>query len=142
MGRSRTILIADDNRSDVSLVSFALREAGFKYHIRWLKSGETLLRYLRRSETARRLPLLVLIDWNMPRSKPPEILKWIRSQPQYLNLLIAVLTGSADPLQRQSALDAGANWHIIKSADFSDVTTLVNRIQQFWLRPLEKNAAT
>jgi CheY-like chemotaxis protein len=135
MGRSRTILVADDNRTDVSLLSYALREAGFNYHIRWLKNGETLLRYLRRRETARRMPLLVLMDWNMPQSKPPEILKWIRSQPQYLNLLIAVLTGSSDPGERTRALDAGANWHIVKSADFSDVAQLVDRIQQFWLRP-------
>lgn len=80
----------------------------------------------------------------MPRSKPREILQWIRSQPQYLNLLIAVLTGSADPLERTRALDAGANWHLVKSADFSDVAKLVNRIQQFWLHPfanIENSAA-
>jgi len=135
MDRSRIILIADDNRTDASLLSFALHEAGFEFPIRWLKDGETLLRYLRRGETARTLPLLVLIDWNMPRSKPREILQWIRSQPQYLNLLIAVLTGSADPLERTRALDAGANWHLVKSADFSDVAKLVDRIQQFWLHP-------
>ncbi len=139
MGRSRTILIADDSRNDVSLVSYSLRSAGYNFPIRWLKDGEMLLRYLRRSETARRLPLLVLIDWNMPQSKPFEILKWIRSQPQYLSLLIVVLTGSSDPTERKRALDAGANWHIVKSTDLSEVTNLVNRIQNFWLRSPEKS---
>ena len=139
MGRSRTILIADDNRSDVSLVSYSLRSTGCNYPIRWLKDGEMLLRYLRRRETARRLPLLVLIDWNMPRSKPFEILKWIRSQPQYLSLLIAVLTGSNNPLERQRALEAGANWHIVKSADFSEVNELVHRVRDFWLPSPQKS---
>ncbi len=139
MWLSRTILIADEDRRDVSLLSYSLRGDGCNFPIRWLKDGEMLLRYLRRRETARRLPLLVPIDLNMPRSKPFEILKWIRRQPHYLSLLIAVLTGSNNPLERKRALDAGANWHIVKSADFSEVAELVHRVQDFWLPSPEKS---
>jgi DNA-binding NarL/FixJ family response regulator len=49
-----------------------------------------------------------------------------------LSLLVVVLTGSENPIEKQLAYEAGANWHIVKSSDFADLAQLVQRIQQFW----------
>jgi CheY-like chemotaxis protein len=78
------------------------------------------------------MPLLIVIDWNMPGSNTLEILKWIRSQPGFMNVLIVVLTGSENPLQKQLAYEAGANWHIVKSSAFADLTKLIQRVIGFW----------
>jgi len=132
MKRLGEIIMADDNGNDVSLVSYALREAGLNNPVQWIKDGNTLLHYLRQNQLLKQMPLLVVMDWNMPGTNTIEILKWIRSQPEYLNALIAVLTGSENPVQKQQAYEAGANWHIVKSAAFSDLAELIRRIEVFW----------
>lgn len=126
------IIMADDNGNDVSLVTYALKEAGLENPIQWIKDGNTLLHYLRENQPLRQMPLLIVIDWNMPGTNPLKILKWIRSQPEYLNVLIVVLTGSDNPVQKKQAYEAGANWHLVKSSAFTDLTELIRRIKRFW----------
>ena len=132
MKRLGHIIMADDNQNDVSLVSYAFREAGLNNPIQWLSSGEMLIHHLTEDRTSQRMPLLVVMDWKMPGTNPLSILKWIRKQPEYLSLLIVVLTGSENPTEKQMAYEAGANWHLVKSSDFADLAQLVHRIQQFW----------
>ena len=132
MKRLGHIIMADDNQNDVSLVSYAFTEAGLNTPIEWLHSGEMLIRHLTESRLAQQMPLLLVLDWKMPGTNPLNILKWIRKQPEYLGLLIVVLTGSENPAERQLAYEAGANWHIVKSSDFTDLAQLVHRIRKFW----------
>lgn len=136
MKRLGDIIMADDNGCDVSLVSYALQDAGLKIPVQWIKDGkgltDQLSKYLRLDE----MPLLIVIDWNMPGLNTVEVLKWIREQPQFLNVLVVVLTGSENPVQKQLAFEAGANWHIVKSAAFDELTNLISRIEQFWSPPL------
>jgi DNA-binding response OmpR family regulator len=132
MKRLGDIIMADDNGNDVSLVSYALRDAGLNLPIQWIKDGNTLVHYLKQNQRTGQMPLLIVIDWNMPGTNTLHILKWIRTQPEYLNVLIAVLTGSENPIQKKLAYEAGANWHIVKSAAFEELTELIRRIKGFW----------
>ena len=111
---------------------YALREAGLNNPVQWIKDGNKLLNYLQQNQSLGQMPLVIVIDWNMPGTNPIKVLKWIRSQPEYLNVLIVVLTGSENPAQKKLAYDAGANWHIVKSSAFTELTELIHRIKQFW----------
>ncbi len=132
MKRLGEIIMADDNGCDVSLVSYALKDAGLKNPIEWIKDGKELMDHLKRELLHEQMPLLIVIDWKMPGVNTVDVLKWIRSQPGLLNVLIVVLTGSENPAQRQLAFEAGANWHIVKSAAFADLTALIRRVVGFW----------
>jgi two-component system, OmpR family, phosphate regulon response regulator PhoB len=133
MKRLGHIIMADDNPNDVSLVSYAFQEAGLDNPVQWLATGEMLLHHLIENRASQQMPLLVVMDWKMPGANPLKILKWIRKQPEYLSLLIVVLTGSDSPLEKKLAYEAGANWHIVKSSNFTDLAQLVDRIRKFWL---------
>ena len=136
MHRSGTILIADDDQNDVLLISHALKEAGIKNPIRWIHDGKALMKFLERdgahSGVTSHMPLLVFLDWNMPSTKTADVIKWIRQQPEYLNLLLVVLTGSDSAQEKRLAYEAGANWHFVKSTDFGGLVQLVRRIREFW----------
>jgi CheY-like chemotaxis protein len=132
MKRLGEIIMADDNGTDVSLVSYALKDAGLKNPIQWIKDGEGLMDYLTRELLQEQMPLLIVIDWKMPGPNTVDVLKWIRNQPAFLNVLIVVLTGSENPAQKRLAFEAGANWHFVKSAAFADLTTLIRRVIAFW----------
>lgn len=136
MKRLGDIIMADDNGNDVSLVSYALKEAGFQIPIQWIKDGGALMDHLSKYLLLDQMPLLIVIDWNMPGLNTVDVLKWIRNQPRFLNVLIVVLTGSENPVQKTLAFEAGANWHIVKSSAFDELTNLISRIEQFWLPSL------
>lgn len=142
MRRSGTILIADDDQNDVLLISHALESAGIHNPIQWFRDGASLIDFLKRdgahSHANTPIPMLVFLDWRMPHTNTAEVIKWIRRQPEYLNLLTVVLTGSDDPNEKQAAYEAGANWHLVKSADFSRLTDLVRRIREFWSYAVER----
>jgi CheY-like chemotaxis protein len=133
MKRLGDIIMADDNGCDVSLVSFALKDAGLSNPIQWIKDGRSLMEHLGHNLILDQMPLLIVMDWNMPGPKTVDILKWIRNQPGFLNVLVVVLTGSENPLQKRLAFEAGANWHMVKSAAFNELTDLISRIERFWL---------
>jgi two-component system phosphate regulon response regulator PhoB len=133
MKRLGDIIMADDNGCDVSLVSFALQDAGLHNPIQWIKDGRALMEYLTKSLLRDQMPLLIVMDWNMPGPNTVDVLKWIRNQPSLLNMLVVVLTGSQNPAQKRLAFEAGANWHIVKSAAFNELTDLISRIERFWL---------
>ena len=132
MKRLGDIIMADDNGCDVSLVSLALQDAGLKNSVQWIKDGKSLIEYLKQNLLLDQMPLLIVIDWNMPGQNTVDVLKWIRNQPRLLNALIVVLTGSENPVQKQLAFESGANWHVVKSAAFEDLTTLISRVTNFW----------
>src|SRR4051812_15093670 len=132
MKRLGEIIMADDNGNDVSLVSYALRDAGLQNPIEWIKDGKSLVDYLTRNLLLDQIPLLIVMDWNMPGSNAVDILKWIRNQPRFLNVLVVVLTGSENPVQKKQAYEAGANWHVVKTAAFDELTGLICRIKGFW----------
>lgn len=146
MRRSGLIIIADDDPNDISLISLAFQNAGINNPLKCLKDGEAVIRYLVEAAAdkisgAQEMPLLLLLDWNMPRSNAVSVLQWIRQQPEYLNLLVAVLTGSDDPVQKKLAYEAGANWHIAKSVSFANLTQLIQNVRDFWDRSTSCTAA-
>jgi two-component system response regulator len=132
MKRLGNIIMADDNGSDVSLVSLALKGAGLNNPLQWIKDGKDLMEYLTKNLLLDQMPLLIVMDWNMPGPNTVDVLKWIRNQPRLLNMLIVVLTGSQNPAQKRLAFEAGANWHIVKSTAFDELAELVSRIERFW----------
>jgi CheY-like chemotaxis protein len=132
MQRTGTIILADDDQNDFDLISFALETFGINNSVLWFKDGETLVDYLKQDHDSRQMPLVVLLDWNMPRMNPADVLKWIRVQPKYLNLLIVVLTGSESAVEKQLAYGAGANWHFVKTGDSATLMRLVQQIKEFW----------
>jgi len=132
MKRLGDIIMADDNGNDVSLVSYALKDAGLNIPVQWIKDGKELIDHLSQYLLLDEMPLLIVLDWNMPGTTTVDLLKWIRNQPRFLNALIVVLTGSENPVQKRQAFEAGANWHIVKTAAFNELTELISRIERFW----------
>jgi CheY-like chemotaxis protein len=144
-GRLGTVLVANNDKDEASLLSYALKAACIKNPIRWLNSTEEVIHFLvhggagKGSDSAGvpEMPLLLFIDWDIHWSGALDLLKWIRQQPKYLSLLVVVMTGANDPDCKRAAYEAGTNWHFVKSADFIDLMRLVRRLREFWSYAVE-----
>ena len=101
-----------------------------------VEDGEKLLAYLREcvaSFSTRCMPALILLDLNMPRMDGREALRAIRSNPQFSNIPIVVLTTSSSEDDLRAARAAGCNDFVTKPATFSGLVDIAREISERWL---------
>lgn len=105
----RHILIVDD---DVQMLKTIKRLLEDTYDIATAINGEVALRFLSKKHTD-----LVLLDYEMPEMKGPEVLEQIRSNRDTKNIPVIFLTGIADRDKIQQALALNPQGYILKPTD-------------------------
>lgn len=133
-----TILLVEDNPDDVILIQRAFRKARIVSPLRVVTDGEQAVAYLEGSGSfadrrSHPLPVLMLLDWKLPRKNGREVLAWIRSRPDLKELPVVVLTSSREPSDIRSAYGAGANSYLLKPVGFDNLTALVEGLGLYWL---------
>lgn len=102
------ILLVDDDEFFLKTVHGWLSD---DYHVTMTGSGEECLLYL---ETHH--PDLVLLDYSMPGLSGAEVLKRIRSIPEYRDLPVIFLTGKNDRDSVMNVLELKPQGYILKTA--------------------------
>ena len=133
-----TILLAEDDPDDVLLTNIALRKARLANPLQVVRDGEEALMYLSgESRFADRerypLPILLLLDLNMPKLNGFQVLEWLRKQSELSRLPIAVMTSSDDDPYVKRAYELGADSYLIKPPDAEALLALVQRLHAYWL---------
>jgi CheY-like chemotaxis protein len=118
------LLVVDDSPSVRRVVSGMLKARGWETQA--ARDGVEALDVI-----ARERPSAVLLDIEMPRMDGYELMATLRSDPQYRNLPLIVLTSRAAAKHQQRATQLGANAYIVKpyQDDFllSTISDLVRR---------------
>lgn len=95
-----TILAVDDSTTDLKVIQYLLQE---KYEVLLAISGKIALKYLEK-----RKPDLILLDLLMPEMDGREMLKLIRSRPEYERIPIIFLTADRQGRTEVECLRMGA----------------------------------
>lgn len=104
-------LVIDDSRAMRSIIGKYLRELGFE--VFEAASGLQALVDIRKIEGLS----LVLLDWNMPELDGCEFLRRVRTEPEFHDLPIMMVTTESEMEQVAVALEAGANEYLMKPFD-------------------------
>lgn len=132
------VLYAEDNPHDVLLMKRAFTKAGLSERLRVVTDGQQAVKYLQgKGEFANRenfpLPILLLVDLNMPGKSGFAVIRWLRNQPAFHLLPTVVLTASdADP-DIKKAYRLGANSYLVKPPTLDKITLLAKNLQSYWL---------
>jgi CheY-like chemotaxis protein len=138
----RTILMADDDGEDCTLVGDALREIGRPCDLRFVRTGEELFDYLHhRGEyegagSAPR-PDLILLDLKMPCKDGRETLRELKSDPAWRQIPIVVLTTSSASDDVNSCYQMGVNAYITKPTSFRKLVRILDAITRYWFGVVE-----
>lgn len=124
------ILLGEDEPDDAFLIRRALARAGISNPIEHVRDGQEALRYLERVLTDRTVkrPSLVLLDLKMPRKDGFEVLEWVRAQPEFKTLPVAILTSSQELRDIGRATALGATSFLTKSSSFVGVAELIKAV--------------
>jgi len=130
--RTRHILIAEDNRSDVFLIREALKRSQVDAQIHVVDDGEKTLRFLDQADADASAPCpdLILLDINLPRYRGGEILRHLRVSPRCANALVLIVTSSDSHRDREEMDSLGANGYFRKPSELSEFMKLGQLVRE------------
>jgi CheY-like chemotaxis protein len=131
------ILLVEDWDADVLLFREALKRSGLDNPVVVVRDGfQTMAYFNGEGEYADRerfpLPTVVLLDLNLPKARGWEVLQWIRSHPEFADILVVVLTGSFRVGDLHRAYQLGANSFLGKPCSSKDLVDLANSFPEHW----------
>lgn len=136
MNETGTILLAEDDDTDVLLLRRALQEVGVGNPLQVVNDGQEAIDYLTDLQAAPgpgdRFPVLAILDLKMPRMTGLEVLQWLRADPAMRGVPVIVLSSSAHQHDVERALGSGANLFAVKSPSTSDRLEFA-RLVKSWL---------
>jgi two-component system response regulator len=132
-----TILLVEDNPDDVTLTSRALAQNNITNEMVVATDGEEALRYLLPDDpddpAAVPLPVLVLLDINLPKISGLEVLRAIRSHERTRYVPVVVLTTSSEERDIVESYQLGANGYVRKPVVFDEFLDAIRILGLYWL---------
>jgi two-component system, response regulator len=135
---TKTILLVEDNDSDVELAKRALTKVNIATNIIVAGDGQEALDYMfgegkYEGRDVSKMPDLVLIDLQLPLIDGTETLRRIRTDDRTRRQIVVVLTSSLEKADLINCYDLGVNSYVRKPVDFASFTETLKCLNQYWL---------
>ena len=128
----RPILIVEDNPMDLDLTRRAFARRKLANPIEVARDGEEALAFLPRWQAGAPQPAVILLDLKLPKVNGLEVLRQIRSHPEFGDIPIVMLTTSAEDADIKKAYELGVNSYILKPVDFEKFLEVAAQIELYW----------
>ena len=134
-GRRTEILLVEDNPDHAELISRVLRDSE-PVKVAIVRSGEAAIELLGIGEGRMLAPQgrydLILMDQCLPGTTGIEVLRRIRTAPDWFATPVVMLTCMDDEALVADCFEAGANAFVVKSGDMRAFRTTISRLAAFW----------
>lgn len=131
------LLLVEDSAYDAELTFKALKAKMPTLQYHHIRDGEEALDYLFRRGAYQgqgyTLPLLILLDLDLPKVKGEKVLQALKSDPATSSIPVVVITVSASEDQMREAYRLGANSFIIKAMNFVKYSLTIAEVVHYWL---------
>ncbi len=118
---TKTVLLAEDEPNIVESLTFLLERAGFQISV--ASDGRQAL------ESALELqPAVLVLDLMLPELDGYEVLRRLRADPKGENLPVLMLTAKGQRIDRETALECGADLFMTKPFANAEITAAVTRL--------------
>lgn len=131
----RPIWVIEDGDEDFSVLSSSLRLAGVNNKLIRSGTGREVADYLReaRSLPSTEIPILVLLDLNIPGGDGRSVLPELRAHPALKSIPIVVLTTSSQPTDVEKCYRLGASGYLTKPVDLDHFENMIRKMSDYWL---------
>lgn len=134
----KTILLVEDNPSDIELTKRALSKGHILNELIVAEDGQEALDYLfgtgiYANRGTAPLPTLILLDLKLPKVDGLEVLRKIRANAKTKRLPVVILTSSKEEQDIAASYDLNANSYIRKPVDFLQFVESIKNLGLYWL---------
>lgn len=126
MSKVISILLVEDDQLDAMDIQRSLDKLNILYKLAIAKNGEDAMQFLEseREDFNGDLPDVILLDINMPRMNGLELLKVIRTTPQWKDIKCFIITTSDEKLDKKTATELGVSGYIVKPFKINNPASL------------------
>ena len=133
-----SILLVEDDPTDVFLMERSFAKAEIRHKLCIAKNGAEAIEILSRADTCdpekeEPLPCFVVLDLKLPLKSGLEVLKWMRDQALIKRIPVIVFTSSLDRGDINGAYDFGANGYFLKTGSLAKMKELAVLWRDYWL---------
>ena len=133
-----TILLVEDNPDDEMLAIRALKKTEIESRVVVARDGEEALDYLFGTgkydgRDIKEQPHVVFLDLQLPKLNGIQVLQRLRADENTKALPVVLLTSSDEQCDIIDCYKSGANSFIHKPVDFSEFTSQVRALGEYWL---------
>ena len=115
------VLIADDSRFQVQMLSTWLKDRGFEI----VTAADALQAWM---SALRLLPDAIVLDINMPAGSGVQVLKRLRSSGKTKNIPVVVVSGNDDADVRAVVEELGAAAYLQKPVQQEELCSIIDRV--------------
>lgn len=126
-----TIVVADDDPDDISILEDAVRSLHPHSIISAVDNGQAALDLLNSQYEAGHIPNLIVLDLNMPKMNGSETLKAIKSDARLQDIPVIIFSTSINPVERDRCLQLGAHAYMIKPSSFKESINTARAFLEF-----------
>lgn len=117
----KTVLVVEDEPDAAELFAEMMRVNGFRV-IKMFSSAPAI------SVIAQEKPDIVILDVMMPDVSGLEVLKFMRREPDLMNIPVIVVSAKSMPGDIRAGMDAGASLYLAKPVGYLDLKQAVERL--------------
>ena len=121
------IFLIEDDADDIELLEVSLKDNQIDYTMDVVMEGDKVQDYLR---NCKKLPNIIVMDFNLPRVHGREIIKQIKSNAEFRNIPLLVLTTSTAKEDIEYSYKMGADSFITKPTTIQGFNATVGTIVQ------------
>jgi len=142
------MLLVEDNDDDAELAMRAFKDARIQNPIIRLHDGVAALEYLLGSRAVQsgagpdkgaepplvpgELPVVVLLDLDLPRKNGIAVLQALRADARVRHLPVVILTSSTEEKDRRAAYAHHANSYVQKPVNYQDFVAAARQLGEYW----------
>lgn len=119
------ILVVEDDPDALFFIRRLLEKAGTSHRADFVEDGEAAISYLEKHSGEER-PLVVFLDLRLPRVDGFGVLRWLRSRPEFTDMLTVILSTSDDGGDVQRAFELGADGYVPKFPSIGEVRAIID----------------
>jgi CheY-like chemotaxis protein len=130
-----TILLVEDDPGHARLIELNLRRALISNEIVTLSDGQQAVDYLFKEHTyagaAHALPLLLLLDLNLPRLDGYQVLTRLKVDARTRHIPVIILTTTDEPYEIERCYALGCNIYLTKPVEYEQFAEAMRKLGLF-----------
>ncbi len=132
------LLLVEDNADDEELTLMAFEQGGITNPVVVARDGVEALDYLFATgiypdRPPENLPILILLDLQLPRINGLEVLQRIKQTPRTQKIPVVILTTSNEQKDLVESYSLGCNSYIQKPVDYDRFLNVIQQLGMYWL---------
>ncbi len=116
-----TVMIVEDDPGTAAMFELMLSRAGYRTVV--VHGGSMAINALMRER-----PDVLLLDIMMPGVSGLEICRYVRREPDFMDLPVLMVTAKSLPDDLQAGMDAGATLYLVKPVSKSQLVEAVEQV--------------